>query len=61
MVNVKANMCEEPDCKKQPCFNYENETKGIYCAIHKKPDMINVKDSSCLEPGCNTLPVFNYE
>ena len=35
-------MCIEENCKKIPNYNYENETKGLYCATHKKEYMINV-------------------
>ena len=34
--NKKSGLCVENDCKKIPSFNYETETKGLYCAEHKK-------------------------
>jgi len=47
------------DCKKRPVFNFENETKAIYCTEHKKANMINVKSKTCLD--CKKIPVFNFE
>jgi hypothetical protein len=52
-------MCKENECKKRPAFNIEGETKGLYCATHKKEGMINVKNKTCLE--CNVIPSFNNE
>ena len=37
MINVVSPRCQEIDCKsKCPAFNFEDQTKGIYCDKHKK-------------------------
>ena len=46
-------------CNTRPLYNYEGESNGIYCAIHKKDEMIDVKNKQCLL--CNTRPLYNYE
>ena len=53
--------CNHPDCKTRPIYNYEGETKAIYCATHKLDGMINVKNKSCNHPNCKIIPVYNYE
>jgi hypothetical protein len=44
--------CKEIGCEKQPNYNKEGETNGLYCVTHKKPDMIDVKHKICLIPFC---------
>jgi len=46
---------------KQPSFNYQNKTNGIYCATHKLKDMIGVKNKKCYFENCNKQPQFNYQ
>ena len=53
--------CNHPDCKTIPIYNYEGETKAIYCATHKLDGMIDVKHKSCNHPNCKTRPTYNYE
>ena len=37
MIDVKSPRCQEIDCKSLgPSFNFEDQTKGIYCSNHKK-------------------------
>jgi hypothetical protein len=52
-------MCKEKDCKKQPNFNKEGETKRLYCSEHKKEGMVDVNNKKCLE--CKKQPKFNKE
>ena len=52
-------MCKENGCKKQPSFNKERETKGIYCNAHKKDGMVNVKEKMCIHLDCIIRPSFN--
>jgi len=54
-----STLCSFPECKKQSTFNYEGETKGIYCVEHKKSEMVDVKNPSCKD--CKKRPSFNYE
>ena len=43
---MPSTCCEE-GCKIIPTYNVEGQTKGLYCANHKKEGMINVKDKRC--------------
>ena len=52
-------MCIEKDCKIQPSFNFEDETKALYCSSHKLEGMIDVKHEFCIHEGCNIRPTFN--
>ena len=61
MVNVKDKTCKEPGCKTLPCYNYEGEKKGLYCATHKKEGMVDITHKTCKVHGCNTRPNYNYE
>ena len=61
MINVKDKTCMHPDCKKLPTFNFEGQTKGMYCSEHKEPNMINVKHEICMHPDCKKLSIFNFE
>ncbi len=31
-----SKLCHEEECKISSSYNYEGETKKIYCSIHKK-------------------------
>jgi hypothetical protein len=57
MVDVRNKTCLE--CSKQPNFNKEGETKGLYCSTHKKEGMVDVRNKTCLE--CSKQPAFNKE
>lgn len=57
----KANICIETYCDTQSIYNYEGETKALYCAEHKKINMIDIKNKKCIEPGCKIQPRYNYE
>jgi hypothetical protein len=61
MVNIKSQKCNYSDCKKQPNYNIQGETKGIYCLEHKKEGMIDVKHKSCIHPFCKVRPNYNIE
>ena len=54
-------MCNFPDCKTQPAYNFEAQTKKLYCSIHKLEGMINVRDKMCIHPNCKTQPCYNFE
>lgn len=32
---INRQMCIHPNCKVQPVYNMERETKALYCATHK--------------------------
>jgi hypothetical protein len=57
MINVISKTCLE--CKKQPVFNIEGDSKGLYCSAHKKEGMVNVITKTCIE--CKKQPTFNVE
>ena len=64
MVDVMTKRrCVEENCLKQPSFNFDSETKGIYCVQHKKQNMIDVQNKSkcCLEENCLKRPCFNFD
>jgi hypothetical protein len=54
-------MCKEKECKTQPSFNIEGETKALYCSTHKKDGMVNVINKRCLIKGCKIRPTYNVE
>jgi len=47
--------CQHENCKKIPCFNYEGESKAIYCSEHKLENMIDIVSKKCIE--CNDVRV----
>jgi hypothetical protein len=53
--------CSFENCKKQPYFNEEGKTKGLYCSKHKTENMVNVISKTCIHPNCKTIPYFNVE
>ena len=55
--------CADDGCIAQPIFNFEGESQGVYCDLHKKDGMINVKERRiCTEDGCKKKrPAFNFE
>jgi hypothetical protein len=61
MVDIKSVRCSEIGCKKRPTFNFEGQSKAIYCATHKKDGMIDIKNVRCSEIGCKKSPAFNFE
>ena len=54
-------MCIHPNCKVQPGYNAEGETKALYCATHKLDGMVDVKAKTCIYPNCKTRPSYNAE
>ena len=44
-----------------PIHSYENETKALYCSVHKEDGMHNVKSQMCAHEGCKMHSNFNYE
>jgi hypothetical protein len=61
MVDVRHPTCIHTGCKKQPLFNAEGETKGIYCSAHKLDGMVDVRHPTCIHAGCKKHPAFNTE
>ena len=46
-------------CKKQPSFNYDGQSKGMFCSEHKRDGMVDVKNSRCQYEDCKTTPIFS--
>jgi hypothetical protein len=42
MNNILSKKCIEKNCMISPSFNYEGETKALYCLAHKKIKMKNI-------------------
>jgi hypothetical protein len=61
MIDIKSRKCLHPDCKVQPFYNYENESRAIYCMKHKLTGMIDIKNKKCVYSGCKVIPNYNYE
>jgi hypothetical protein len=59
MLNVIKEHCISSGCHIKPHFNYEGETKTLYCSQHKLDGMINIVDRKCVELGCKIAPSFN--
>lgn len=47
-------ICQNNRCCKRAYFNFEGETKAIYCSEHKEPNMVDIKHKRCKHSGCNT-------
>ena len=62
MVDVTHPTCKHEKCKTRANFNYEGETKGLYCGVHGiKLGMVNVVSPTCKHEKCKTRATFNYE
>ena len=63
MVDVMTKRrCVEEYCLNQSSFNFDSETKGIYCAQHKKQNMVDVVTKRrCVEENCLKQPNFNFD
>jgi hypothetical protein len=53
--------CQHDGCNTRPNYNFQGQTKTLYCNVHKLPDMVDIKSKRCQHDGCNTLPVYNYQ
>ena len=61
ITKKKSGLCIENDCLKSATFNFEGETKRLYCERHKKALMINIrKMKQCKEKNCKIRPYFNF-
>jgi hypothetical protein len=55
-----SKICQEGNCKVTPSYNYESETKAIFCYNHKLENMILVRGKFCIFQKCKCLPNYNY-
>ena len=51
--------CKE--CNKEASYNFEEETKRLYCKKHKLENMFNVVSQMCINDGCNKIAIYNVE
>ena len=42
-------------------YNYEGETKRLYCTEHNKAEMIIVNCKKCMFDGCKKQPSINMK
>ncbi|CAN0450793.1 unnamed protein product, partial [Discosporangium mesarthrocarpum] len=40
--------CRHSGCVRRPCFAWEGEKKGAFCASHRPEGMVNVLSPRCL-------------
>jgi hypothetical protein len=62
MVDVTHDpeKCLIDGCNKRATYNFEDETKAIYCVTHKDDGMIDVCSKRCEYQGCLRQPAFNF-
>ena len=60
-LKKNGKTCIHPNCKKQPNYNIEGETKALYCSTHKLNGMVDIKHKTCIHPNCKTIPNYNIE
>jgi len=50
-------------CKTQPIFNIEGDTRPLYCNLHKKEGMVNICEKrKCIIEGCiKKNPIYNIQ
>lgn len=51
--------CPSPKCGKTALFNWDGETKGVFCSSCCPPGMVNVVHPRCVHIGCRVYPFFN--
>ena len=56
-----SQLCQQVNCMVFSSYNYDGETKSIFCFQHKKNNMINIKHKICCQEGCKTCPNYNFE
>jgi hypothetical protein len=53
--------CIELGCDKNATYRYKNDTKILYCTIHKKVNMVPNNINICIDDGCLNKALYNYE
>ena len=59
MIDIKRRQCNYDGCTKSPTYNYEGETKRLYCAEHAHQAMICLNKKHMCE-NCEVYASFNY-
>ena len=57
----KRKTCIYKDCKTRPTYNFEGQSKAIFCNEHKKDNMINVISNTCEHKDCKKQPTYNVK
>jgi hypothetical protein len=57
----QKKLCKHDGCKTRPSFEFEGETKALYCSQHKLDGMIDINNKRCIQDGCKTRPSYNNE
>ena len=60
MVDVINSKCCHEGCTKQPSYNREGETKGLFCSAHKEEGMVDVRSLTCASEWCSTRVKKKY-
>jgi hypothetical protein len=61
MIDIYNTNCEFKGCLIQPHFNFEGNTKSIFCSAHKFEGMIDVKHPTCKTHLCFTRVKEKYD
>jgi hypothetical protein len=61
IVTVDKRRCKHEGCKTRPHFNFEGQTKALYCSKHKKDGMVNVISKTCKSEWCPTRVQEKYD
>ena len=56
-----VKMCLFENCAKRASFNYEGESKALYCNTHKLENMINIVSKTCKSEWCSTQVGNKYD
>jgi hypothetical protein len=56
-----SQICIDVGCKIRSSFNFEGETKALYCVSHKLDGMVDIKNKTCIYSGCKIQPKYNLE
>jgi hypothetical protein len=60
-IHNKNKICKIINCNTRASYNYINETKPLFCKLHKINDMVDMIHKKCNYINCNTRPIFNYK
>jgi EsV-1-7 cysteine-rich motif len=61
MIDIMSKTCVYEGCMTRPFFNFQGETVGLYCLLHKHEGMMDVEHTKCSFGGCMTRPIFNFQ
>ena len=61
MVNVVEKQCAHEGCSTKPSFNAPDQTKGLYCAKHKKTGMNSIHFKKCQAHPCRELATYGKD